>query len=107
MRVACMGRLGRYIGAGSGVVCFRFMLTMSLWVPMSGGHILIVNWLTVWWWSWLMVGVFGRFMVGMFHMMMVRRLNRLVVGRRPNGSCRFSMVGPGSCLSVQHLFGKR
>ena len=114
MRVACMGRLGRYIGAGSGVVCFRFILSMSLWVPMSGGHILIVNWLTVWWWSWLMVGVFGRFMVGMFHMMMVgrfngvmvRRLNRLVVGRRPNGSCWFAMVWPGSCLCVQHCFGE-
>ena len=82
------------------------MLTMSLWVPMSGGHVLTVNWLTVWWRSWLMVGVFGRFMLGMFHMMMVGRFNGLVVGRRPNGSCWFAMVGPGGCLCVQHCFGE-
>ena len=109
-----MGGLGKYIGAGSGVVCFWGMMTMVLWQSMRGGHILIVNWLTVWWWRWLMVGMFSRLMVWRFHMVMVGwcnrvmvlRLNRLVVGRWPNGSCWFSMVWPCGCLCVQHCVGK-
>ena len=114
MGVTCMGRLGRDVGAGSGVVCFGFMLPMDRWVPMNWGHILIVDWLIVWMWSWFMVGVLDRVMVGRFNGMMVGRFNRVVVGRfnrmmvgrRPNGSCRFAMVGPGGRLGVQHLFGK-
>lgn len=122
MGVTCMGRLGRYIGAGGGVVYFWLVLPMNCWVPMSGGHILIVDWLIVWMWSWFMVGVLDRMVVGRFNRVMVdrfngvmvdrfnrvmvSRFNRLMVGRRPNGSCRFAMVGPGGCLCVQHLFGK-
>ena len=117
-----MGGLGRYVGAGSGVVGFWLMLPMCRWVPMSGGHILIVDWPIVWMWSWFMVGVLDRMLVGRFNRMMVSRFNRVMVGRfnrvmvgrfdrvmvgrRPNGSCRFAMVGPGGCLCVQHLFGK-
>ena len=67
MGVTCMGRLGRYIGAGGGVVYFWLVLPMNCWVPMSGGHILIVNWLTVWMWSWFMVGVLDRMVVGRFN----------------------------------------
>ena len=101
-----MGGLGRYVGAGSGVVGFWLMLPMCRWVPMSGGHILIVDWRIVWMWSWFMVSVLNRVMVGRFNRVMVSRFDRVMVGRRPNGSCRFAMVGPGGCLCVQHLFGK-
>ena len=91
VRVASMGRLGRYIRAGSLVVLFRFMMPVNLWMPMSGGLILVVNWIMVRMWSWLMVG----------------RFNRLMVGRWPNCSCRLAMVGTSGCLGVQHCFGKR
>ena len=97
-----MGRLGRYIWAGTGVVCFWFMLTMSCWVPMSRGYILIVNWL----WSWLMVGILNRVMVSRLNRVRVGRFNMLMIGRWPNGSCRFAMVGPSGCLCVQHFFGQ-
>jgi len=75
--VAHIGRLVRYIGAGSGVVSFWFMLPMNRWLSMSGGHILIVNWL----WSWLMVSVLNRVMVDRLDRMMVSNLNRMMVGR--------------------------
>ena len=91
VRVASMGRLGRYIRAGSLVVLFRFMMPVNLWMPMSGGLILVVNWIMVRMWSWLMVG----------------RFNRLMVGRWPDCSCRLAMVGTSGCLGVQHCFGKR
>ena len=91
VRVASMGRLGRYIRAGSLVVLFRFMMPVNLWMPMSGGLILVVNWIMVRMWSWLMVG----------------RFNRLMVGRWPNCSCRLAMMGTSGCLGVQHCFGKR
>ena len=44
-----------------------------------------------------------RMMMGRFNRMMVSRFNRLVVGRRPNSSCRLSMVRASSCLRVKNF----
>ena len=56
--------------------------------------------------SFWMVVISIRMVVSRFRMMM-GRFNRLMVGRRPNSSCRLSVVRASSCLGVENFFWQR
>ena len=63
--------------------------------------------------GWMVVDRFNRMMMSRLRMvvsrfrMMVGRFNRLMVGRRPNSSCRLPMVRASSCLRVKNFLWQR
>ena len=75
------------------------MLVMLFWMVVNRFNRMRMN-------SFWMVVISIRMVVSRFRIMM-GRFNRLMVGRRPNSSCRLSMVRASSCLGVENFLWQR